>query len=455
MSETHLFGDDATDSSYRRLFALSEGGMGKVELAVRLEGKFRRLYAVKRLQPAIRADAAAREMFLEEARLAGLIHSPNAVGVLDVGEDEDGPFLAMEYIEGVTVRDIVMQARAEEVPLPVQLCTRVIADAARGLHAAHTTTSHDGKALCLVHRDVSPHNILVGFDGVGRVVDFGIARALGRDHRTSTGVLKGKLGYMAPETLRFEEPSAQSDLFSLGIVLFEMVTGRRLYGGKDDAERARRIVREAPPELGMFREDVPPELEALVIRMLAKEPELRPPSAGDVADRLDAITAQLVVEEGPLRVAEHLAGSFTRERETRQAEIGAELERLDRTPTPTIRRKEARGSRMWIAVVTTMIGIALGGLGVWLLVRPEPETEVVEDEVAEPASVIEREVVAAEPVMFEPSVAMETAMEPDMELDMEPEPTMRVTKRRPTMRTMEVERDMLPDMAPPTWGFER
>ena len=357
VSESRLFSEESTtDSSYRRLFDLSEGGMGKVELAIRKDGRFERLYAVKRLQPSIRDDQASREMFIEEARLAGLIQSPHVVGVLDVGEDAGGPFLAMQYIEGVTVRDIIKQSSADGLLLPVQLCCRIIAQAARGLEAAHGLTSLDGSPLNLVHRDISPHNILVGFDGVARVVDFGIARALGRDHRTSTGILKGKLGYMAPETLRFEKPDARSDLFALGVVLFEMLAVRRLYGGKDDAARARRIVSEPPPELGELRDDAPPMLEQLLMRMLAKEPEHRPTSSREVADALEALVAEMVLEEGAVRVADHLEETFAQVREERRAEIGTRLEVLgnERTPPSDALRGQRRLPLLGAAALTTI-----------------------------------------------------------------------------------------------------
>ena len=194
--------DPSGSTPYRRLFDLAEGGMGRVELSVRRGPSFQRLYAVKRLHQAITSNSDARMMFLEEGRLAGLIHHPNVVGVLDVGEDAQGPFLVMEYVDGITARDVIVHAKRHGIPTPVQIAVRIIAQAARGLATAHDLTSHDGSALELVHRDISPHNILVGFDGIARVADFGIARASGREHRTSTGVLKGKLGYMAPEVLQ-------------------------------------------------------------------------------------------------------------------------------------------------------------------------------------------------------------------------------------------------------------
>ncbi|MEM7609463.1 MAG: serine/threonine-protein kinase, partial [Myxococcota bacterium] len=216
-------GTSSTGSGYEYLFDLSKGGMGSVALAVRRDGRFTRLYAVKRLLPSLRDDVQAREMFLEEGRLAGLLHHPNVVGVTDVGEDEQGPYLVMDYVEGISARDLTVHARRSGVPLSIAMVCTIGAQTARGLSAAHELCAHDGAPLQLVHRDVSPHNILLGFDGIARIADFGVARAIGREHRTSTGVLKGKLGYMAPEMLQFHEPTAKTDLFALGVVLYEML----------------------------------------------------------------------------------------------------------------------------------------------------------------------------------------------------------------------------------------
>ncbi len=191
-------------SGLLKLFDLAKGGMGTVELALRREGEFRRLHAVKRLHPHLLEDEDLRAMFLDEARIAGLLRHANVVSVLDVGEDAQGPFLVMDYVDGVTLSTIIQHHAPLQQLLPVQLCARIGGEIARGLAAAHELTGHDGKLLDIVHRDVSPQNVLVGFDGQVRLADFGIARALGRSAKlTELGVIKGKIGYQAPEQLRF------------------------------------------------------------------------------------------------------------------------------------------------------------------------------------------------------------------------------------------------------------
>ncbi len=368
---------------YVRLFDLSEGGMGRVELTVRKDGRFERLYAVKRLQPSVQGDPDARAMFLEEARLGGLIRGPNVVSVLDVGEDAEGPFLVMEYVDGITVRDLVTAAIRTRIPLSVQLCCDVAAQAARGLATAHDLTSHDGTPLHLVHRDVSPRNILIDYDGVVRVADFGIARALGRDHRTSTGILKGKLGYMSPEVLRFEPAGPRSDLFSFGVVLFEMLALTRLYGGRDDAERASRILHEPPPDIGEVRDDVPPELQQLLVRLLAKEPQQRPADASEVAATLDRVAAELAAEEGEVDVAEFIGDVFGARRETRRRDLEAALSVIGARPSPVAepRVSPRRGAA---AALALGVSLAIGSAIVWGWPRGEPVVQASGQALASP-----------------------------------------------------------------------
>ncbi len=192
----------------------------------RTVGPYRRLFAMKRPLERDRLGGEARRMFLEEARVAGAIRHANVVGVVDAGEDEDGPYIVMELVDGISITELLVLSPE---PLPVQIVARIARDVARGLHAAHQQRGPDGGELHLVHRDVSPGNILLGFDGVCRLTDFGIARAIGRSFRTETGILKGKLGYMAPEVLRFEGEDRRADLFALGVLTWELLSGERLY----------------------------------------------------------------------------------------------------------------------------------------------------------------------------------------------------------------------------------
>lgn len=369
--------------------------MGQVDLCVREDKTFRRLYAMKRLKPGIREDAECRLMFVQEARLAGLVHHQNIVSVLDVGEDAEGPFLVMEYVEGVTANDVLRNARKSEIPIPVSVCLELIAQAARGLDQAHTQTSHDGTALQLVHRDVSPHNILIDYHGVARVTDFGIARATGSNHQTSTGVLKGKLGYMAPEVLQFAPVDARTDIFALGVVLFELLAGRRLYVG-NDRERAARIVNEPPPDVGEERRDVPPDAQALVVSMLAKDPEERPATALVVAERLEAELRRLRADPDYCGLGEYIEEQFEEVRELRQSEVQVALDTRQPDPVvavpPKAEAPEASGpaSRRWLkaALAATLVGAAAVAGFAWQATRPLVEASAIKA-VAPPVEAVE------------------------------------------------------------------
>jgi eukaryotic-like serine/threonine-protein kinase len=339
--------------------------MGYVELVLKRDGRFERLYARKRLHPHHRREPDLRGMFVDEARLAGLVRHPHVVSVLDIGEDGDGPFLIMDYVEGLPVARILDDAIETGRRLPVQVALRICAEAALGLHAAHEATSPEGAPLRLVHRDISPHNILVGFDGKTRVTDFGVAKAFGNTSRTTTGVLKGNTGYLSPEQLRFEEPDRRSDLFSLGVVLYELLSGERLYPSRDGLDALRRILHEPPPDIGDVRDDLPPELIELLFELLAKDPALRPATAQAVAARLEAIVAAMIEVEGIVGISDLMMDRFGGARADRKRELAAHLERLateEPAAAATTRwRAWIGGRRRWVAlaVVAVVGGAAL------------------------------------------------------------------------------------------------
>ncbi len=383
--------------------------MGRVELVVRSEGTFKRLYAVKRLLEGLRSDEAVRQAFLDEARIAGLVRHPNVVSVLDVGEDERGPYLVMDYVEGVSVADLMRTSVRAGREVPLQVCLRIVAQAAEGLHAAHMLTGEDGAPLKLVHRDVSPPNILVGFDGIVRVTDFGVAKALGRLSHTHGAVLKGKLGYMSPEQLRFEPIDHRSDLFALGVVLFEMLAGRRLYRNQEETEGTRRLLAEPPPDIGEERDDAPPALVQLLFSMLAKKAEHRPSTARDVRKRLEEMLASLVAEEGSIEVADFLAATMAEQQDEQAARIARAMADVGRRPKAVARRR-------WPLVVATGVAVAIVAV---LVAQSAPEP------VAAPPPPPPPPVSAALPPPVE--APPPTAVEPEPE---EPTPPPKRRKRR-------------------------
>jgi serine/threonine-protein kinase len=256
--------------------------MGTVHLG-RIVGAsgFSRVVAIKRLFPGLAADASFRQMLIDEARFASRIRQPNVVPILDVVEAESDLYVVMEYVHGLPLADVVGRG-AEPMPVPIAVA---IAEAVLfGLHAAHEARAEDGTPLGIVHRDVSPQNILVGADGVARLIDFGIAKAATRMQVTDPGILKGKVAYMAPEQLLFQPVARHADVFSASVVLWEMLAKRPLFPF-DAGERVRRIAeRPAPP--GHYSSGVDAALDAVVLRGLDRDPARRFPTAEAMAIEL-------------------------------------------------------------------------------------------------------------------------------------------------------------------------
>ena len=318
----------ADSSGYLTLLEIARGGMGTVELAVRRGEHFSRLFAIKRLHRHYARSDDARAAFLEEGRVAALLRHPNTVGVFEVGEDARGPYLVMQYVEGAPVSDLIAHAKDRGELLPVQICVRAGLQAALGLQAAHQLVDHVGRPQGFLHRDVSPQNILVGFDGLARVTDFGVAQALYADELTPSRALEGKLRYMAPERLRFDRVDARSDLFSLGVVLHEMLSGERLFVADTEFDIAEKVLNEPTPDIGLIREGVPLSLVELLFELLAKKPEFRLATAGNVAERLDAMLTELEFDRGKVSTAEYMEEHFGDRRAKTQARI---REALDNT----------------------------------------------------------------------------------------------------------------------------
>ncbi|MEL6543382.1 MAG: serine/threonine-protein kinase, partial [Myxococcota bacterium] len=270
-------------SELRFVGSIASGGMGYVEKYALKRGPVERFVAIKRLHPHLRKDDSFRRMFLDEARLASLISHPNVVRVIDVWEDELGPALAMDFIDGCALSNVLKFYASHDNLMPFQFALSTACDAAVALHAAHETRDTDGHSLSLIHRDVSPQNILLSRDSRAFLTDFGVAKALERSSKTATGVVKGKNGYMAPEMLLFESVDRRADLFSLGVVLFEMLATRRLYEG---VQGSWRILNEHSPDIADYRDDVPPPVVELLFALLAKNPSDRPKNALEVSQVL-------------------------------------------------------------------------------------------------------------------------------------------------------------------------
>jgi serine/threonine protein kinase len=254
--------------------AIASGGMATVHLG-RLLGPagFSRTVAIKQLRSGLAADAESAAMFLEEARLASRIHHPNVVSPLDVVLLGDEAFIVMEYVHGESLSRLMKLK--PEVPVPAAIAAAIAGQVLLGLHAAHRATSEDGEPLGLVHRDVSPQNILLTPEGVARLVDFGIAKATSRSPQTASGILKGKFAYMAPEQVSVAPVDCRTDLFAAGIVLWEMLTGRRLFFADTPAGCVQKIMQLTIVAPSQLVPEVPRALDEVVLKALAREAEER------------------------------------------------------------------------------------------------------------------------------------------------------------------------------------
>jgi serine/threonine-protein kinase len=252
------------------------GGMATVHLGkLQSASGFSRIVAIKRMHANLSRSPEFVTMFFEEARLVSRIQHPNVVAALDCVAAEDTVMLVMEYVHGVSL-DHVTRSRLERgETVPPAIAASIVIDAALGLHAAHEAVDEMGKNLGIVHRDVSPHNILVGEDGVARVLDFGIAKAAERAHHTRTGEVKGKLGYMAPEQLFGNDIGREADVYALGVILWELLTGRRLFADDGHGQMLMRIANNQLDRPSAVNPSITPEVEAMVMKALARTPETR------------------------------------------------------------------------------------------------------------------------------------------------------------------------------------
>ncbi|HEY6080157.1 MAG TPA: serine/threonine-protein kinase [Polyangiaceae bacterium] len=278
---------------YELMGEIASGGMATVYLA-RLTGMggFQRFVAMKRLHPHLASEKEFVEMFLDEARIAARIHHPNVVPILEVGASQVGYYLVMEYIEGDTLARLLARAASTGKRLPVSIALRIAIDTLSGLHAAHELHDDTNQPVNLVHRDVSPQNVLVGQDGIARITDFGVARAASRLTATRVGQLKGKIAYMAPEQAAgSEDLDRRADVFSAGIVVWEALAQKRLFKAENEAATLSRVISEPVPLLFQVSPQVSKEVSGVVMRALDRDPDKRYLTCAAFADALEAAAA--------------------------------------------------------------------------------------------------------------------------------------------------------------------
>jgi serine/threonine-protein kinase len=300
---------------------IASGGMATVYLGRLMgAGGFARTVAIKRLHPQFAKDPEFVTMFLDEARLAARIRHPNVVPTLDVVAAKGELFLVMEYVQGESLSRLAraLKTNGERVPIPILL--RIMSDALQGLHAAHEARDERGLSLEIVHRDVTPQNILVGVDGVGRLLDFGVAKAVGRAHTTREGQLKGKLGYMAPEQLRMAGVTRQTDVYAASVVLWELLTGERLFSGASEVDVIAKLLKRDIQLPSKLAPGVPKALDDIVMRGLAADVNERYATARDLCVALATCGMQ---EAAGIVVGEWVQGLAAQALALRSAKVAA------------------------------------------------------------------------------------------------------------------------------------
>ncbi len=301
---------------------IASGGMGAVHFAeLRGAADFVRIVAAKRLHAQFAADPEFVAMFRDEARLSARIQHPNVVAPIDVVEADGELLVIFDYVHGESLSQLMKLGKESLKPAPVGVVAAIVNGFLRGLHGAHVATAADGESLALIHRDVSPQNVLVGSDGVARLIDFGVAKARTRLQSTHTGEVKGKLAYMAPELLRGRTATRQSDIYGAGVVLWEALTGARLFRGENEGAIIERVLVGLVDPPSKLADRIPEALDALTLRALETDAAERFSSAAEMAD---AICAAVPLASAP-EVAEWV-NAVAAEPLTRRANVIASIE---------------------------------------------------------------------------------------------------------------------------------
>lgn len=355
---------------YELLVPIASGGMGHVWAAVRIgDFGFRRMVAVKMMREELAEDASFRTMFLDEARLASRILNSHVVEVLDLGEDSGTIYQAMAFVDGDSLARLLTHAKEKgQPPMAAPIVARIVSETLRGLHAAHELRGENGEALEFVHRDVSPHNILVGLDGVAKITDFGIAKAVNGSKLDGVASgAKGKIAYMAPEQLRGEVVDRRADLFAVGVVLWELLTGERMSNPGVSVLTGEPIKHPSDVRAGAHR-----GLGDVALRALRLAREERYRSAEEMADAVErtAHASNLVLSSRSVAawVSELARDRILQRKHDAEEQLARSKIFSGAPPIPTITAHTVFGKKERIAVGGVVVVLALGLLG-WFALR--------------------------------------------------------------------------------------
>ncbi len=318
---------------YRVLAKLGQGGMARVLLTMSHGPHgFNKLLVVKELREELAHDPEFLSMFLDEARIAARLNHPNIVQTYEVGNDGDRYFIAMEYLEGQPLNAVFRRVGRKSIPLEIHL--RIIADVLAGLEHAHRLTDFDGTPFHIVHRDVSPQNVFVTYDGQVKLVDFGIAKAAGASSRTQEGMLKGKISYIAPEQARCEQVDARADVFTVGVMLWEALAGRRMITREDEMSVLARRMAGQDPKVRDAAPEVPEELASICDRAMAARREERFQSAKEFADVIEVYLAGSDYRVGSKDIGSLVTNAFNDERARIKTTIEEQVRNVDNVIEP-------------------------------------------------------------------------------------------------------------------------
>ncbi|HYV66463.1 MAG TPA: substrate-binding domain-containing protein [Myxococcales bacterium] len=320
---------------YRLVASLGRGGQADVYLAIRRgPAGFSKLVVIKSIRPEMEDDPRFRDMLMSEAKLAAKLHHPNVVQTLEVGDDGGRCYIAMEFLDGQPLHKVVRVARASGgVALP--LAAAIVSDMLAGLHSAHELRDWDGRSLEVIHRDVSPQNVFITYDGEVKLVDFGIAKAATGGEVTQAGVIKGKAAYMAPEQALGRPIDRRVDVYAAGIVLWELLTGRRLFYMPDAQEATQKLLSEPTPPVASVAKEIPPAVAAVADKALAREPDQRFATAAEMREALEsALETSGVRKARREEVGRFVADLFERDRRWLRGKIRESIAAAD-SETPT------------------------------------------------------------------------------------------------------------------------
>ena len=289
----------ARGTRYHVVSKIAHGGMAEIFLALQKgEQGFQKPVVLKRILPALAEDPAFVRMLVDEAHIASTLNHSNLVQVLDLGKSGEQYFLVLEFVDGWSLEQVRKRALKAKVKLPAPLALSIVGALCRGLAYVHTR-ERNGKPLGIVHRDVTPQNVLISQQGEVKLADFGIAKAVGKSEKSATGVIKGKFAYMSPEQTQARPLDARSDLFSVGTVLYLLTTGKKPFDGPTDLDVIMQVRRARPEKASTVVRDLNPDVERFINRALRADPGKRWQSAEQMADRIDAILVKLGQPSGP------------------------------------------------------------------------------------------------------------------------------------------------------------